>query len=110
MKPRVMIMSLSLWCEVRASGLVQLFRLEEARRAGTRPAYGLTTKDPTASRPLTILSHHRHTGTHNPRAILMITELSKVHGVWVPACAGTTTERVIFGQNEPTGEKNIGLS
>src|SRR6266508_2881344 len=34
-------------------------------------------------------------GTHNPRAILMITEPSKIQSVWVPACAGTTHERAI---------------
>src|SRR5262249_57772385 len=32
-------------------------------------------------------------GTHNRRPMPKITALSTVHGVWVPACAGTTMKR-----------------
>ncbi|ARP99182.1 hypothetical protein CAK95_08850 [Pseudorhodoplanes sinuspersici] len=65
-----MIMRLSLWCEVRVTGLVQLFRLEEAKADGDQARLRSYDQGPNGLPSATILTHCKHTGTHNHDALL----------------------------------------
>jgi hypothetical protein len=59
-----MTWGLSLWCEVRCCGLVQLFRLEESKADGDQARLRSYDQGPNGLPSVTILAQPAHTGTH----------------------------------------------